>query len=135
MFERLKEQWQELKEGDPGKRFQEHYCRRQEGGRSRLRKPLFIGAGVLIIAAGIFFLPAPGPGSLILIIGVALIAQESRLAARALDWTEVKVRPVAEWGIRTWKHASPAVKALIILLAAVAAAAAGWAAYVLFFRT
>ncbi len=57
------------------------------------------------MAAGLFFLPAPGPGFLILFAGAALLAEESLTAARALDWTEVRLRRLAKWGRRAWRAA------------------------------
>ena len=45
---------------------------------------------------GVFFLAVPGPGIPILLVGLALIAQESSTLARWLDRTEVRLR-------RWWK--------------------------------
>jgi hypothetical protein len=61
---------------------------------------------LLILAAGIFFLPAPGPGTVIVVIGGALVAQESFWAAWALDWAELRLRALYQRGIRAWKRAS-----------------------------
>ena len=82
--------WQELRRGKPGHRFQARYERTSQGGA--LRKCALICAGVLLIAAGIVFLPLPGPGMLIIALGAFLLAEESRAAARALDWIELRVR-------------------------------------------
>ena len=133
MLQKLKESWRELKEAEPGERFTQHYERRQRSGRSGARKPLFIGGGVLVMAAGIFFLPAPGPGFLILFLGAGMIAQESRPAARSLDRVELLVRRVAAWGLRVWKRSPLPVKALIVLVALALAAGAAYLAYTLLF--
>ena len=134
MFESLRESWEQLKEGEPGERFEKHYERRQEDKRSAMSKVFFIGAGVLTLAAGVFFLAAPGPGGLVLFIGGALIAQESRRAARILDWIEVRVRRVARWALGIWRGASTPVRAGIVALAVVVAAGAGIGAYLVLFR-
>ena len=134
MFDSLRESWQELKEGEPGERFEKHYERRQEEKRSKLRTVFFIGAGVLTLAAGVFFLAAPGPGWLVLFIGGALIAQESRKAARILDWIEVRVRRVAAWALGIWRDAPTVARAGIVLLGVVVAAGAGVGAYMVLFR-
>jgi hypothetical protein len=84
--------WQELKRGKPGHRFQGRYERANRGGGPR--KWLLIAGGALLILAGIVFLPLPGPGMLIIAAGAFLMAQESRAAARALDWIELRVRSV-----------------------------------------
>lgn len=133
MLEGLRQSWRELKGGSTGRRFQDHYDRRHEGGESRARKWGFIGGGVAVVAAGIFFLPAPGPGMLIVLAGLGLIAQESRRAARALDWVEEKARPWLDRGREGWSRAGPAGRAGLLVLALVALVGIAVAAYRLFF--
>jgi uncharacterized protein (TIGR02611 family) len=128
----LKEHWQDLKEGKPGKRFQDHYRKYHESGGNRMRKVLFIGMGALIVAAGIFFLPAPGPGFLIIFLGGGLMAQESQRAAKVLDWTELRVRRIADWALGVWKRASFPTRAALALFGLVIAAGTGYAAYQIF---
>ena len=82
--------WDELKRGKPGHRFQSRYEHSQE--RGALRKWLVIVAGALLVLAGMVLLPLPGPGMLIIAAGAFLMAEESRAAARALDWIELRVR-------------------------------------------
>jgi uncharacterized protein (TIGR02611 family) len=132
MFQGIKDHWQDLKAGQPGQRFQDHFERRHESGSNPLRKVLFIGGGALIVAAGIFFLPAPGPGFVIIFLGGGLIAQESKAAAKVLDWCEVRIRAVAEWAVGIWKRASTPVRAAIAVLGLVIAGSAGFLAYQIF---
>lgn len=129
MFKKLEQSWNQFKEDAPGERFQQHFKRRQQSRRSVLQKVLFIGGGTLIMAAGVFFLPAPGPGTLVLFIGASLIAQESLLAARALDWLELHLRRLITWSLSAWRRSSPVVKALLVLLAVVLAGAVAFGAY------
>ncbi|CAA9372473.1 MAG: hypothetical protein AVDCRST_MAG89-4713 [uncultured Gemmatimonadetes bacterium] len=133
MLKKIKRSWHELKEGEPGKRFQDRYDKRQQDGGSGWKKPVFIGGGALIFAAGIFFLPAPGPGFLIIFLGAGLIAPASRFAARMLDRAELLIRRVAGWGLRVWKRSPIPVKALIVLLGLALAAGAAYLAYRWFF--
>ena len=128
----LKEHWKDLKEGNPGKRFQDHYRKYHESGGNRMRKVLFIGIGALIVAAGVFFLPAPGPGFLIIFLGGGLMAQESLRAAKVLDWMELRVRRIANWALGVWKRASVPARAAIAFFGLVVAAGAGYAAYQIF---
>lgn len=132
MLQGLKDHWHDLKRGRPGHRFQDHYRRRHDAGANKLRKVLYIGAGALIVAAGIFFLPAPGPGFLIVFLGGGVMAQESRTAARVLDWLELRLRAIADWALRVWQDASLPARAAIALLALVIAGGAGFAAYRIF---
>ncbi|HEY3074490.1 MAG TPA: PGPGW domain-containing protein [Burkholderiales bacterium] len=40
-------------------------------------------------------LPLPGPGLLVIAAGVLLMAEESHVTARALDWLEIQARKLA----------------------------------------
>jgi uncharacterized protein (TIGR02611 family) len=132
MFDGLKRYWKELKRGTPGKRFQQQYRKSHESGGDPLRKALFLGGGALVIAAGIFFLPAPGPGWAIIFMGGGLMAQESKTAAKMLDWTELRLRAVVEWALGMWKRASAPARVGIVTLALVLASSALFVAYRLF---
>ena len=68
-----------------------------------VRKILIIGGGVVIILVGMFLLPAPGPGMLVVVIGAALTAQESFFVARALDSAEVSLRRMAARIRHAWE--------------------------------
>jgi uncharacterized protein (TIGR02611 family) len=132
MLQAIKKNWRELKHGTPGKRFQEHYERRHQSGSHLLRKALYIGVGALIVAAGIFFLPAPGPGFVIIFLGGGLIAQESKAAAKVLDWCELRGRAVADWAFGIWKRASTPARAAIALAGLIMVGGAGYVAYRVF---
>jgi hypothetical protein len=58
-------------------------------GHGRVLKAV---AAVLLIALGIALLVLPGPGSVFIVVGAALLAEESSHVARSLDWTEMKIR-------------------------------------------
>ena len=94
---------------------------------------LSVGLGLLIVAIGIVGLPAPGPGFLIIALGGALLARESRAVARAMDWLEVRLRRVFHWARSTWKHAAPLAKALLVVVGLGLAGMAGYLAYLQFF--
>lgn len=90
MLDSMRKSWRDLKKDEPGHRFQNRFKRsHKKGGASRVVK-LAIG-GVLIVA-GIVLLVIPGPGSVLIVIGVALIAEESEKMARALDKIELRLR-------------------------------------------
>lgn len=134
MIQGIKQSWRELRRGRPGHRFQDEYRKRQEAGRSPVKRVAGIGAGLVVLAAGIFFLPAPGPGMVIVALGAAILARESRIAARALDWTELRVRAVLRWGRARWQAAGWPLRVLLVLVAAAIAAGAGYLAWRVFFR-
>ena len=92
----FKKQWRILKAAPVGRRFRQRYESRRKAGRSTLAKVLFLAAGFVLFAAGIVLLPLPGPGLIVMLIGAALMAEESYFAAWALDWVEVRLRRL--WG-------------------------------------
>lgn len=130
---KLRGTWRRLGDGEPGRRFQDRYHQGQQAGRGTLRRWLYVGGGLIVIVAGLFLLPAPGPGFLVLFAGGGLVAQESLLAARALDWIEVRLRRGAGVGKRFWRRSSAAVRTLVVVLALVVAGSAAFGGYQLLF--
>jgi len=129
MLENLKRSWQRFKAGRPGHRFEQQFSRRQRPSRGTVQKAFFIGAGILLMAGGVFFLFVPGPGLVLVSVGAILVAQQSLLAARALDWTEIRVRKLLVWGWGAWRSASPALKVLLVVLALAAIGAVGFGVF------
>ena len=76
----------------PGRRFQERYRRKRLKRESALKRWGVAAAGVALTLVGIFFLVVPGPGIPILVLGLALVAQESASTARFLDRAELRLR-------------------------------------------
>jgi uncharacterized protein (TIGR02611 family) len=133
VFKSLKSAWHRLKEAEPGHRFQQEYEHHRESKRGRLTRIISVGVGLVIVAIGIVGLPAPGPGFLVIALGGALLARESRDVARALDWAEVRLRRVLHWAETSWKHAAPLAKALLVGVGLGLAGLAGYLAYLRFF--
>jgi hypothetical protein len=52
--------------------------------------------GLALMAVGIVLLPMPGPGMLVIAVGAALVAEESKWAAELLDGLELWVRRTLE---------------------------------------
>lgn len=105
MFAHAHKDWEAFKASPPGKRFQDvHKRRAQEGGSSSTaRRILLLCVGLVLTAAGIFFLFVPGPGTIMLFIGVSLIAGQSLLVARSVDRMEVLLRPSFLWLCGRWR--------------------------------
>lgn len=104
LVQRMKAHWRDLERGEPGRRFQERYERahRERSRKGNLvQRVLKIGGGILAIAIGLIEIVFPGPAFLFLMLGGALLATESRVVARTMDWLEVKCR--AAWSrVRGW---------------------------------
>lgn len=82
-----------------GARFRAHYDRLQQRPHL-MRTLLVIGVGLLLLALGLVMLVVPGPGLLVGFVGAALIAGESRWAARVLDRVDLCLTRVYS----RWRH-------------------------------
>lgn len=135
MIEQAKESWQEFKDSEPGERFQDRYKRRQQEEHGRWSKGaiLNVALGLLIIAGGLLIGLVPGPGGFIAIFGLGLIGSEFQPIAKALDWTELKVRAAASWAKNIWDVLPIGGKIVVGALAIVVVAAVAYGGYVLFF--
>ena len=86
MLEKLKQSWRDLKESPPGSASSTASVGCYWSPRSSLNKALSIVGGIVLMVTGLFLVPAPGPFEIIAFIGAGLIAQESFIVARVLDW-------------------------------------------------
>lgn len=85
MFEAVHRHWRAFRAEPAGTRFQRRYRRRAARPSGLLRKLGVMVAASGLLVAGLAMLVLPGPGLLALILGAALIAEESLFAARLLD--------------------------------------------------
>ena len=89
--------WSRFVHGEPGRRFQERYQRKQREKGNAWKRCALVCCGAVLALVGLFFMAVPGPGIPILLVGLALIAQESAVMARFLDRAEIRLR-------RWWKR-------------------------------
>ncbi len=135
MIEQAKENRQEFKNSEPGERFQDRYSRRQQEEQGRWSKGaiLNIVLGLLIIAGGLVIGLVAGPGGFIALLGLGLIGSEFQPTAKALDWSELRVRGLATWARDVWRVLPLGMKIVVGLVAAVIAVLVVYLGYVLFF--
>lgn len=86
----IEQQFQAFKHSEPGHRFRELYERRSQSERGR-KVAVMVVAG-LVIATGVALMILPGPGIPVIVIGLAMIAQELQCVASTLDRLELKIR-------------------------------------------
>lgn len=123
----LREEWRDLKRGRPGHRFQDRYERARREERSGFAKRVAtIGVAALVLAIGAFFAVVPGPAIPFLFFGGALLAAESRLIARLMDWIEVRARRVLAWARRHWRRLSLPARVAVVALMAASSASVGY---------
>lgn len=127
MLDALATYWHRLKSGEPGQRFLDVFrlrTERRNEGHMRSRA-LFTGGGLLLILIGAGIGWLPGPGGVLAVLGVALVAAESRSVARTLDWVELRLRTPVRRGRDVWQTRGLAGR---ILLSALGLAIVGGAA-------
>ena len=92
MLRRLKAQWRELVKAPPGKRFRLRYERRAGERKTPFARFGWSALALLLVVGGIAALPLPGPGTVVIAVGLALLAQESLTVAKLCDRLEVAIR-------------------------------------------
>ena len=92
MSRKLKDQWHQLRKAPAGKRFRLRYEHRARERKTLWTRILWSGLAAVLIAAGIVALPLPGPGTVVIALGLALLAQESLVVARFCDRAELAIR-------------------------------------------
>jgi hypothetical protein len=126
-----KRQWKAFRSGQPGQRFQDRYerSRKMRASQSwvvRLLKPV---AALVLVIGGIVLCFIPGPGLPLIVIGAGLLADESCIIARGMDWTELRLRKLLKMALRWWHGASLLAKEGAIAVATLMASAAAYGAY------
>jgi uncharacterized protein (TIGR02611 family) len=129
--ERFRKQWEQFRDDTPGERFEKFHQRRREerGGAFGWGRAFLILAGIVLFFGGLFMLPAPGPGMVVVVAGLAILAGEFRFMARFLDWAELRIRPAAEWAVARWKSLTLLPKGLLVLAAVLGGAALAYGFY------
>ena len=94
--------------------------------RSKLPRPVFraliaiVGGAVLI--AGIIMIPYPGPGWVVVFIGLAILSQEFEWAGRSLHYARTRYDRWSEWvGRQHW-----GIKTLLFCLTSIIVIATIW---------
>ena len=129
MFARLRSMMLEFRQAPAGERFQRLYHRRESIHSGLVARSFFLGTGLTIMAIGLLLMPAPGPGTVVLVIGAAIVAQESLRVARAMDWCEARLIHAVKRTIQWWRSRSMGAKALVITTTAASVAWLGFAGY------
>jgi hypothetical protein len=103
VIEALKKNWSELSREPPGRRFQNRH-RRQDRRGSGTGRTLKLTAAILLTLAGAVLLVIPGPGSVLIVIGAALLAEESMIVAKFMDRAEMRIRHWIDAARTRWKR-------------------------------
>jgi Putative transmembrane protein (PGPGW) len=127
MIQRARENWRRFKQSEPGQRFQDHHRYQQghSGSRSYLRGFFGIFGGLLVVAGGLIAVPGPGPGWLIILLGLGMVAGESLFFACLFDRAEMKLRGLIMRTIGLWRISPTSVRILIVVGLVACATATG----------
>ena len=125
MLKKLKNDWKRLKEGEHGARFREFYDYRQENRSSKVARVAMLALALVLIVGGAAIGWLPGPGGFVAIFGLAILAQEYRPLAAALDWIERLL--VRLW--RGFRNLSVASQSGIVTMALVISAGVVYTMY------
>ena len=133
MIQKMKQDVQEFKESEPGRRFQDRYRRRQQQEQGHTAKRIFlIVLGAIIAVGSLVTAPLPGPGWATVFLGLMILAGELLPAARLLDWLEVRLRKLWRFVQYVWRS-SVAGKVAVLAVVVILAAAVFYTAYWLLF--
>lgn len=116
-IEEVKREWRAFKHDEPGERFQHQHDRLQK--RSRALRVGLAAAGIVLTLGGIVLLFIPGPGLLVVVFGLALLAGLSNALAKLLDRAEPPLRHEAKLMRRGWNHLPGAAKVGLVGVALV----------------
>src|SRR4051794_35286627 len=86
----MKHEWKLFKHDEPGQRFTHHRERMLQ--RSKMLNVIGLIAGIALIAAGVLFCFLPGPGSVLIVFGLALVGARWARMANLMDRVEPKLR-------------------------------------------
>src|SRR6185295_17688449 len=100
----LTDAWRSFARDRPGARFIRHHERSQRE-RSVAKTALRLGVGLASTVGGVLLWFLPGPGWLLVMFGMAMLAGESRRLALYLDRMEIHLRTRLR-GLRLWGRAS-----------------------------
>lgn len=126
----FREHWRELKRGRPGSRFVDRYHRaRQDRQRGTWHRVVLIVAAVVCLVIAAILTVIPGPAIPFYFLGGGLLATESRLIARFMDWTEVQLRKVFAWGKRRWRQLPKVGRVVVLMLGACCSVAAAYLSF------
>jgi hypothetical protein len=96
----MKQEWLRFKHDCPGERFENH--RRRMTHAPEWHRVARVVGGVLLVLLGIAMCFLPGPGLLVILFGLALLAGISPWLARRMDHGEPRLRAWGSEAHRKW---------------------------------
>jgi uncharacterized protein (TIGR02611 family) len=131
----LRDHLRDIKRGRPGHRFEDHYRHEKHAkrGRSSKGRVLRLALGLVSVIVGLILCVIPGPGLPFIFIGGGLLAAESLIVARVMDWLELRVRAVLRWAKRHWARMNGWQRVGVVIVGACLSAAGAYLSWRLMF--
>ncbi len=129
MSDSLKRQWETLKDGRPGQRFQARYEAAQKAREGRMTRIFRIIVALGAVLIGIVLIFIPGPAILFFLVAAGLMAAESLTVARLLDRIDVRTELAWKWIKLHWKKLHVVGKIVLSGLVLIGAGGCVYAAY------
>jgi uncharacterized protein (TIGR02611 family) len=113
LFARIWRQWRLFRDDKPGQRFR-NYRRNLHRHASSAVRCVCVVAGLVLLAAGVVMLFMPGPGVLVIFLGLAMFAGESKALAGWLDRLEPALRRKGKAAVAWWNRRPIPVRVLLV---------------------
>lgn len=115
----LKHRWQAFTRGIPGRRFQGRYAaawksRGDIRWSQRGQRVLLLLLALLSIAVAVVLMFIPGPAIPFYFLAGALLASESLVLARLMDWIELRLRVLLKRSRSFWRRSPLWARGLIL---------------------
>ena len=114
MKQKLRDGWEAFKQAPLGQRFQARYENHHAKEGKWFHRAISVLIGVLMLMAGIIMLVTPGPAFIALGLGAILIAEESLMMAKLLDWIDLRGHALWRWMTHFWSTSSSWQKLITI---------------------
>lgn len=114
----MKREWRLFKHDDPGERFSNH--RHRMDAKPTWHKVVHMAAGIALVGLGLVFWVLPGPGTIAVVFGLALLAGMSKTIAQWLDRIEQMLRRGLHRARRFWRGLTTGKRRFVLAVASVA---------------
>lgn len=115
---KVKRSFKQVRDGRPGHRFQDYYRRSKQSKTkaNAMGRVVRISVALVAFTIGCALAVFPGPAIPFFFIAGALLAAESKVMARLMDWIEVRLRTVFDWGKKHWDRLPLAARVVLVML-------------------
>ena len=102
---KLEQTLHQLEKAKPGTRFQRLHRQRQDSPHGAWKNAGFVVGGLATVAAGVATYPVPVvPSEIVIVVGLALLAQGSERGAKIFDGAEVRLRRWFAPALKVWRR-------------------------------